>query len=589
MKAAALAAMLASLSWVSSTHALTLDRPPTTNAAVATRGDGNGYDVTPENAYGPGVAQDVNSGTTNQNNTCGGIHSDAHFWTGFDFSAIPASSVINSVTVNQSVAVDSTSFSPNTCARATWDDAADGGADWTSYNQTGTITTGLVTYHQPLSGHAWTLVELQSGFKVETVNTTNGNPNRDFTLDTLTVTVDYTPPSPPDFTAAFKCNETIDKEFGKYVKTLTKLTQKCNDTAVKNGAGDSAPGGNIAACDPSGKVPVAFGKLATRIVDKCDNAGLTPSAIGWPATCPGFESASCNNAVTNGNSIANCLDCVAKAAISQAMDLYYFDLAAPGGDSQLIKCQSAIGKETSKFLLAKDKALTRCRTSVDKSTATLPCPVPGDTKAGPKIQKAESKKVAKICKACGGGSIDGATCLSQTYGPAQIGFAGTCPAVVVPHGGPDCSGPINTLNDMVKCVDCVTEFKVDCADALGRPDQSSYPTECGGAVGGPTATPTATSGGGVTATPTATKTPTPTATRTATPTRTPTPTRTATSTAKTATPTATLGATQTPTPTATRTPIPGGTCGDGVWNVGEACDPAGGASTSCETVANTGS
>ena len=78
--------------------------------------------------------------------------------------------------------------------------------------------------------------------------------------------------------------------------------------------------------------------------------------------------------MTNGSSIANCLDCVAKAAISQAMDLYYFDLAAPGGDSQLIKCQSAIGKETSKFLLAKQKALGKCRTSVDKNRGVLPCP-----------------------------------------------------------------------------------------------------------------------------------------------------------------------------------------------------------------------
>ncbi|TMA71597.1 MAG: hypothetical protein E6J72_21430, partial [Deltaproteobacteria bacterium] len=549
------------LGLVAPARALTLDQPPTSNAAVTTRGDGNGYEVTPANAYGPGVAQDINSGASNQSATCVDVRSDAHYWSGFDFSAIPSGSTINNVIVKQTIAIDSTNGMPTTCGRATWDDASDPGSDWTAYNQSAQLTTSLVTYNQPLTGHAWTLAELQSGlFKVETVNTTHNNGSRDFTLDTLIVTVDYTPPGQIDFTAAFKCNETINKEYAKYVKTLTNLLEQCNDARVKSGAGDTAPGGDIAACDPGGKLPAAFSKLESHIVARCDNAGLTPAAIGWPSTCPNFESGSCTNAVTNGNSIADCLDCVARAAIDQAMDLYYLDLSAPGGDSALIKCQSAIGKETSKFLVAKQKALGKCRKNIDRGTATAPCPVPGDAKAGPAIQKAESKKVAKICGACGGGSVDGVTCVSQTYDPSQIGFAGTCPDVTVPNGGPGCAAPVNTLNDLVKCVDCVTEFKVDCADALSRPDQSAYPSECGGGGGGGP-TPTPTGGGG------------PTATRTLTPTPTTTPSGPA--------------QTQTPTPIATLTPIPGGSCGDGTWNVGEECDPAGGATTSCQAVANT--
>ena len=210
----------------------------------------------------------------------------------------------------------------------------------------------------------------------------------------------------------------------------------------------------------------------------------------------------------------------------------------------------------------------------------------------------------------------------------RIGFPTTCPAVTVPHGGPACAAAINTIDDLVKCVDCVTEFKVDCADALSRPDQVPYPPECPGVFATPTATatrtptPTATPTPTVTATRTPTRTPTPTltATKTATPTatktltptptatvtalatltatrtptptatRTPTPTKTATSTAATATATRTATPTQTPqlpTPTATLTPAPGGSCGDGTWNVGEECDPAGGATTSCQAVANT--
>ncbi len=95
-----------------------------------------------------------------------------------------------------------------------------------------------------------------------------------------------------------------------------------------------------------------------------------------------------------------------------------------------------------------------------------------------------------------------------------------------------------------------------------------------------TATPTRT------ASPTLSRTPTPT--RSATPTRSPTPTGLTPTRTPTRTPTATLVVTQTPTPTATPTPLPGGSCGDGVWNVGEDCDPAGGSATSCQAVSNTG-
>jgi len=166
--------------------------------------------------------------------------------------------------------------------------------------------------------------------------------------------------------ADFKCRETIDKEFTKYVKTVTKIVQKCNDTVVKSGSGSTAPGGsNINGCDTNGKIPVALQKMSDKITAKCGDQGITPSMIGWPATCPNFEGGSCTNAITDSASIATCLDCIGKAAIAQAMDLYYASLTNGGTDSHLIKCQQSIGKETSKFLLAKDKALTKCRGNLD--------------------------------------------------------------------------------------------------------------------------------------------------------------------------------------------------------------------------------
>jgi hypothetical protein len=282
--------------------------------------------------------------------------------------------------------------------------------------------------------------------------------------------------------ADFKCRETINKQYATYVKTTTKILQKCNETDVKAGNGQSAPGGNggnFAPCDMAGKIPAALTKMTTKITGKCDNASpsITPAQIGWPGTCPNFEGGTCANAITDGASVAICLDCIAKAAIAQAMDLYYVNLSNPLGDSDVIKCQTTIGKETSKFLLAKDKALANCRKAIDKG-APGTCPA-ADGKAGPAIAKAESKKVSKICKACGTTSLDGSTCTGQTITPAEIGFASFCPPVTVPGGGPACGGPINTITDLVKCVDCVTDFKVDCADALSRPDQAAYPPQCG--------------------------------------------------------------------------------------------------------------
>ncbi len=411
--------------------------------------------------------------------------------------------------------------------------------------------------------------------------------------------------------ADFKCRETINKEFTKYVKTISKIVQKCNEAQVKAGTGANAPGGNggnFAPCDTSGKIPVALQKMTDKITGKCDDAGITPGMIGWPGTCPNFEGGTCTNAIANGGDIATCLNCISTKAVAQAMDLYYASLTNGGANSDLIKCQTTIGKETTKFLQAKEKLLGNCRKGLDKGTATAPCPIPGDGKAGPKIAKAESKKVAKICKACGSESLDGATCDSAgTFPPSSIGFVSSCPAVTVP-GGPACGGPINTITDLVKCVDCVTEFKVDCVDPLSRPDQTSYPPQCPGAVATPTATVTATPTATATktVTPTATATATVTATATLTATKTPTPTLTATAT-KTATPTVTATKTVTPTPlatatvtstpvataTKTSTPVPTPTstpasCGNGILDAGEDCDPAGGVATSCFTASNTG-
>src|SRR4029079_8322559 len=89
--------------------------------------------------------------------------------------------------------------------------------------------------------------------------------------------------------ADFKCRETINKEYTKYVKTISKIVQKCNEAQVKAGTGASAPGGNggnFAPCDTSGKIPVALQKMTDKINGKCDANGISPGMIGWPGSCP---------------------------------------------------------------------------------------------------------------------------------------------------------------------------------------------------------------------------------------------------------------------------------------------------------------
>jgi hypothetical protein len=100
-------------------------------------------------------------------------------------------------------------------------------------------------------------------------------------------------------------------------------------------------------------------------------------------------------------------------------------------------------------------------------------------KAAEKIAKEESKKVAKICGACGGADklCDGAgdIPLGDLYGPVPA-----CPAVTLP--GPPftaCGGiTITTLQDLVDCLDCVAEHQVDCTTANQVPSLAPYPPEC---------------------------------------------------------------------------------------------------------------
>ena len=328
-------------------------------------------------------------------------------------------------------------------------------------------------------------------------------------------------------TAAEKCRGTIIKESGKFVAAKAKALQKCEGTLIAKGpaSGNTSPVGGRCN-DPQGKTAAAISKAESKFKAKVDGAcggadktcgtgdDIDLASIGWNVSggCPDLESKGCDNPIlscggvnSNGNGITDCLLCMNEKAIDQAMDLYSNDLAPAqfGTASAINKCQIAIGKATTAFLLAKSKILGKCWAAVNANKITGVCPA-ADTsgKTQEAIDKAEAKKIAAICKACGGADGCDATIPPVTGSggtddltPSQIGFGTECPAVTLPPpANTDCgaiddidgtANVIDSLRELIECVDCVTEFKIDCIDAATVPAFAPYPAACNVCVDGP--------------------------------------------------------------------------------------------------------
>jgi hypothetical protein len=336
-----------------------------------------------------------------------------------------------------------------------------------------------------------------------------------------------------------KCKAAIIKASSSFAQAKAKALQKCEDTVVKG----KLPQGT----DCSNEIKAAAGiakaatKLAGAINKGCGGGDKvcggsdddTATVIGFPTTCPNFENGACNGAVGPGDctGITACVQCIGEAAVDQAIALSYDDLVTsdPKAQKVLNKCQAAIGKAALTFFNAKSKILAKCWDAVNKGKATGPCPTGVEA---PKIAAAAAKLSGAILKACAGkDKAIGGTDVNADLTPTEIGFPANCQAVDPPGAEAACDGAIANLQDLIDCVTCVNEFKVDCADAAGAAALAAYPTECNP---GPVITPT----------------PTPIAT---------------------------------PTVTVTPTPAPG--CGNGTLDGGEICDPnAAGAAGECPNV-----
>ncbi len=281
--------------------------------------------------------------------------------------------------------------------------------------------------------------------------------------------------------ATLKCQRTIAKASSQFAQARATALRKCEEAVVATGAGGPCPDGNAteAIAKATAKLTAVVGQ-ACGGADRVCGGDLTgedlPATLGWPDRCPNFERGGCDGDITDCAGIVSCLACLDAAAVDQAMGLYYGELLLPSTGA-LERCQIAIGKATTAFLKAKSRALQKCWDARMHGRFSGTCidPDPGDGKYQAAIQKLEIKNRHAICRACGGpdGLCDGV----NDIGPPTIGFPTTCPAVTVP-GGTACGGPIPDLDSLVTCLECVTEFKVDCLDRAQVPQLAPYPNEC---------------------------------------------------------------------------------------------------------------
>ena len=343
-----------------------------------------------------------------------------------------------------------------------------------------------------------------------------------------------------------KCRDTISKSAGKYLKAQTKTLTKCNDSVVKDKDGFNDVQGR--GCrDFAGKTQEKLDKATTKFlaaIDKAcggddkacnteDDLDIDDPTIGWGGSgnfgngfvgvCPDFESSGCTNFIghcggvnSDGEGITDCVLCLHDEVIEQTVDLLYANLdsgkfgAGSDPDKSINKCQQALVKAGSKHVLAKSKTLAKCWAALNKGkagfgTGDLTGCTDASGKTAEKIDKSEAKKIAAICKKCGGDdkvcdqnlfTIAGTQANTADGGAddpdplTDIGFGTSCPDVVLPYApNTDCgeqdnlgSGStddvIENMEEFVGCLDCVLEFKVDCADRSVVPNHEDMPAGC---------------------------------------------------------------------------------------------------------------
>ncbi|MFZ2522191.1 MAG: PQQ-dependent sugar dehydrogenase [Minisyncoccia bacterium] len=164
---------------------------PSTQLVDTGGGDGNGFEILPQNLLvNDGIyARDVNSGT-NKNTSCTHSGKDRHYVRDFNISLPLGKNTVDGIEVRLDGFADSSSNSPKFCVRLSWD----GGLTWTSAKSTPNLSTTEQTYILGNSSDkwgrsAWSLANLSNtSFRVRAISTASVI-TRDFSLDTVGVRI----------------------------------------------------------------------------------------------------------------------------------------------------------------------------------------------------------------------------------------------------------------------------------------------------------------------------------------------------------------------------------------------------------------
>jgi len=276
-----------------------------------------------------------------------------------------------------------------------------------------------------------------------------------------------------------KCQETIAKESGKFIKGWLKERAKCADKNLKaTGSCDFAKRDE--------KLDKAESKLRAGIDKKCGPAKLPMPAnslafsMGFPGKC--FDAVPSNG--FSHEDLEECIFELHRDIVEALFDLQYgdngsdavLDFETQTGDADLAKdlgkCQKELGKNGLKFATTVHKEITKCRNGLNagKTSGFLAVDC-GDNLIEPKpkekIAKAETKTIDKITGKCDDALFANLDACDTGSGPAANGLdAANC--IVASHRNaiddPDNSGLAEAI--AVDVVDIEYALGAFCGDNL---------------------------------------------------------------------------------------------------------------------------
>jgi len=225
-------------------------------------------------------------------------------------------------------------------------------------------------------------------------------------------------------TSEQSCRKALAAGTARVAYEAAKASSRCRDDALLGGpplCGPPVP-------DPSGHLTSTRGKLVEAAQKVCDGAPLvgSPGAQGY-ASCPPPCSAiqftctagavgapcatdtACDNPPGTGNgrcgtwaTVANCLGCVAEAAVFTAFDDAHRMPPLASGSQAAVECQSAIGRNLANLVKTYLAVQNKCQDKFDSGKKALPAAACSCVDADAKGERAsaEGKLLADLSETC---------------------------------------------------------------------------------------------------------------------------------------------------------------------------------------------